>query len=81
MKAPIICSLLRIGYEIKLFNPYGEPFIRIGIGYEHSLVFGGGIDGYNDTSKRFKNSALDQYREITVGIKLCFGNVTSDRAQ
>jgi hypothetical protein len=68
---------LRFGYEFKLYNDYEEPYMTIDLGYTHNLVFGEGLDGYDDPSNKFKNNATNQYAQIVVGIKLNFGNVTS----
>jgi hypothetical protein len=68
---------LRFGYEFKFYNDFEEPYMAIDIGYVHNLVFGEGLDGYNDPSSKFKNNATDQYRQIVVGVKFNFGNVTS----
>lgn len=68
---------LRFGYEFKFYNAYDQPNIRLDIGYQHNLTFGEGLDGYNDPSTQFKNNALDQYRQITVGIKVNFGGQNS----
>lgn len=68
---------LRFGYEFKIFNEYEEPFMSVNIGYVHSLVFGEGLDGYDDPSSKFKNNATNQYSQIVVGVKFNFGNVTS----
>ncbi|WP_121245132.1 outer membrane beta-barrel protein [Mucilaginibacter phyllosphaerae] len=68
---------LRFGYEFKFYNDYGQPNIRLDIGYQHNLTFGEGLDGYADPPTQFKNNALDQYRQITIGIKFNFGGETS----
>ena len=68
---------LRFGYEFKFYNEYDQPNIRLDIGYEHNITFGEGIDGYADPTTKFKNNALDQYRQITVGIKVNFGGQNS----
>ena len=68
---------LRFGYEFKIFNEYEEPFMSVNIGYIHNLVFGEGLDGYDDPSNHFKNNATNQYSQIVVGVKFNFGNVTS----
>lgn len=60
---------LRFGYEFKIYNGYDQPNVRIDIGYQHNLTFGEGLDGYNDDPNHFKNNALDQYRQITIGVK------------
>ncbi|MFD0795344.1 outer membrane beta-barrel protein [Mucilaginibacter litoreus] len=68
---------LRFGYEFKFYNQYNEPNIRLDIGYQHNITFGEGIDGYDDPPSKFKNNALDQYRQITIGLKFNFGGETS----
>lgn len=68
---------LRFGYEFKFYNEYDQPNVRLDIGYQHNLTFGEGLDGYADPSTKFKNNALDQYRQITVGIKVNFGGQNS----
>ena len=67
----------RFGYEFKLYNDYYEPYMAIDIGYVHNFVFGEGLDGYDDPSNIFKNNASDQYRQIVIGVKFNFGNITS----
>ena len=68
---------LRFGYEFKLYNDYEEPYMTIDIGYIHNLVFGEGLDGYDDPESKFKNNATNQYAQIVIGVKFNFGNVTS----
>jgi hypothetical protein len=68
---------LRVGYEFKIFDSYNEPSMAIDIGYVHNLVFGEGLDGYDDPTSKFKNNATNQYRQITIGFKYYFGNVVS----
>jgi hypothetical protein len=68
---------LRFGYEFKIYDDYNEPSWAVDIGYIHTIAFGEGLDGYNDPSSKFKNNALDQYRQVTITVKWYFGNVTS----
>jgi hypothetical protein len=68
---------MRFGYEFKLYNDYEEPYMAIDLGYTHNLVFGEGLDGYDDPPSKFKNNATDQYRQLVIGIKFFFGNITS----
>ena len=68
---------LRFGYEFKFFDSFDLPAFRITISYEHNLVFGEGLDGYDDPSSRFKNNNIDQYRQISIGFKYDFGSRTS----
>lgn len=68
---------LRAGYEFKIFDSYNEPSMAIDVGYIHNLAFNEGLDGYNDPSSKFKNNAVDQYRQIVIGFKYFFGRVVS----
>ncbi|MBD1393632.1 hypothetical protein [Mucilaginibacter glaciei] len=68
---------LRAGYEIRLYGAYDQPFVGLILGYNHNIVFGEGLDGYDDPSSKFKNNALSQYRQITVGLRVNFGNEVS----
>jgi hypothetical protein len=65
---------LRVGYEYKILNSFDEPFIRLSISYEHNVVFGQGLDGYDDPSSKFKHNFPAQYRQISFGIKFDFGS-------
>jgi hypothetical protein len=68
---------LRAGYEFKIFDDYNEPSMAIDIGYVHSFAFAEGLDGYDDPESKFKNDAIDQYRQVTIGFKYYFGRVVS----
>ena len=68
---------IRFGYEFKIYDYFDEPGFAIDIGYIHNFAFGEGLDGYNDPESKFKNNAIDQYRQIYIGFKYYFGNVTS----
>lgn len=70
---------LRFGYEFKIYNDYGEPQFRLNFGYQMNVTFGEGLDGYNDPPTKFKNNALDMYSQISVGVKVGFGSLTSYR--
>jgi hypothetical protein len=67
----------RFGYEFKIYNDFEEPYMAIDLGYVHNMVFGEGLDGYDDPPSKFKNNATNQYRQILIGVKFSFGNVTS----
>lgn len=66
---------IRMGYEFKIYNEYDEPYLRIDIQYTHTVVFGEGLDGYNDPPSHFKNQNPDQYREIGFTVKYDFGRI------
>lgn len=68
---------IRIGYEFKIYDDYNEPGMAIDIGYTHNLVFGEGLDGYNDPTAKFKNNATNQYSQIFVTFKYNFGRVVA----
>jgi len=66
---------IRAGYEFKIYNEYDEPYLRIDIQYTHTVVFGEGLDGYNDPPSHLKNQNPDQYREIGFTVKYDFGRI------
>lgn len=64
---------VRIGYEYKIYNPYDEPQIRINLGYQANFSTGDNMDG-------FKSGHYgDWFSQITFGIKVGIGGVTSYR--
>ena len=64
---------IRFGYEFKIYNSYGEPFIGLNIQYVHTVTFNEELDGYTDPPGVFKNNSPDQYRQIQFGVKVNFG--------
>lgn len=67
----------RFGYEFKIYDSYNEPSVAIDVGYVHNFAFGEGLDGYNDPPSKFKNNAIDQYRQFQIVVKYYFGRVVS----
>jgi hypothetical protein len=76
-KSTNIIVPLRVGYEIRINNSFGEQFMGINLGYITNVTWGEGLDGYADSSKEFKNNAPDLYRQIVVGVKFNFGPTRS----
>ena len=68
---------LRLGYEFKIYNFYREPYIRLNLTYQTNLVYGEGLDGYNDPPQMFRNNHVDRYTFISVGVKYSFGTPVS----
>lgn len=64
---------LRIGYEYKIYNSYDEPQIRIDLGYQANFCYGDNTDGFK------MGSYNDWYSQLTLGIKIGLGSVTSYR--
>ena len=65
----------RIGYELKIFNKYEQPSFKIDVGYQYNFVFTDDLDGFRAGGKN------DAFSEITLGIKVALGSVTSYRKQ
>lgn len=65
----------RIGYELKIFNKYQEPGIKIDIGYQYNFVFSDDLDGFTAGNKN------DAFAQFTIGAKFSLGSVTSYRKQ
>jgi hypothetical protein len=66
---------LRVGYEFKIFNDYGEPRFRIDIAYQKNFVLGDELDGF------VVNKNNDAYSQITIGLKYSLGSWASYRKQ
>jgi hypothetical protein len=49
----------------------------INITYTHNFTFSEGLDGYDDSSSKFKNNAQDMFSALTVGVKFNFGTTAS----
>jgi hypothetical protein len=65
----------RIGYELKIYNKYQQPGIKIDVGYQYNFVFGDDLDGFKAGNHN------DAYAQFTVGVKFSIGGVTSYRKQ
>ena len=68
---------VRVGYQLKIYNAYDEPFMLLEAGYQMTYVFGYGLDGYSDPE--FTSRKYEQYGGYSIGVKFNFGNVTSYR--
>jgi len=66
---------MRLGYEFKIYNEYDEPFMSVDVVYQHNIVFGEGLDGYDDPPSQFKNQHPDQYRNFGIVFKYNFGTI------
>jgi hypothetical protein len=66
---------IRIGYEIKLFNQYNNPGIKIDLGYQYNRVMDDNLDGYKAGLHN------DIFTQFTLGVKVAIGGVTSYRKQ
>ncbi len=64
---------IRIGYEYKIYNAYDEPNIRLNLGYQANLSTGDNMDGIKS------GHYGDWFSQITFGIKVGIGGVTSYR--
>lgn len=74
-KASQLFIPFRIGYELKFFNKYSRPDIKLDIGYQYNMVFGDELDGFR------AGHLNDAYSQFTIGIKFSLGEVTSYRKQ
>ena len=68
---------IRIGYEFRINNTFGEQFMGVNIGYITNVTWGEGLDGYADPPSQFKNNSPDMYRQIVIGVKFNFGPTRS----
>lgn len=75
-KSTDIMIPLRFGYEFKIFNRYDEPGAAFDVGYTRTIVFGQGLDGYDDPTK-YSNNTTEQYQQFTVSFKYFIGRLTA----
>jgi hypothetical protein len=62
------------------FNSYsGYPRVAININLQTNVTIGEGLDGYDDSPVKFKNSNPDIYNYYSVGIKYHFGPIGISR--
>jgi hypothetical protein len=66
---------LKFGYELKIFNSYDEPSVKVDLGYQYNLVLGDQIDGMNSGTRK------DVYTQFVLGVKFAIGGFTSYRKQ
>jgi len=66
---------LKLGYELKLFNAYNEPNVKIDFGYQLNVDLGDQLDGIR------AGSAKDVYSQFVIGFKFAVGGYTSYRKQ
>ena len=74
-KASQLFIPFRIGYELKFFNKYSRPDIKLDVAYQYNMVFGDELDGFR------AGHLNDAYAQFTIGIKFSLGEVTSYRKQ
>ncbi|MBC7565966.1 MAG: hypothetical protein H7223_03285, partial [Pedobacter sp.] len=68
-----------LGLNIYFRSYSGIPRLAVNINLQTNITIGEGLDGYDDSSIRFKNSNPDIYNYYSVGIKYHFGPVGISR--
>jgi len=63
----------KLGYELKLFNSYNEPWAKVDIGYQLFYFTSDNFDGL--TSGKYN----DAFTQLSVGVKFGIGGRTSYR--
>ncbi|MBB6236967.1 hypothetical protein HDC90_001584 [Pedobacter sp. AK013] len=70
---------LNFGFNYYINDGYGYMRYVININAQSNFTFGEGLDGYNDSSAKFKNYSPDVYNTYTIGFKYMLGNIKSYR--
>lgn len=70
---------LNFGFNYFIYDGYGYMRYIININAQSNFTFGEGLDGYNDSSTKFKNYSPDVYNAYTIGFKYMFGKIKSYR--
>jgi hypothetical protein len=61
----------RLGYELKIFNRFNEPSVKIDLGVQYNYVFGDNLDGFK------AGVSNDTFFQYSIGIKFALGGLTS----
>jgi len=67
------------GFNYFINDGYGYMRYIININAQSNFTFGEGLDGYNDSSNKFKNNSPDVYNTYTIGFKYMLGKIKSYR--
>jgi hypothetical protein len=70
---------INFGFNYFINDGYGYMRYIININAQSNFTFGEGLDGYNDSSNKFKNYSPDVYNTYTIGFKYMLGNIKSYR--
>jgi len=65
---------LKVGYELKFFNAYSEPTVKLDLGYQYNYILSDNFDG-------IPVGGNDAFQQFTVGLKFAIGGSTSYRKQ
>jgi hypothetical protein len=66
---------VNLGLNIYFKNYSGSPRLALNLNVQTNLTVGEGLDGYDDSPVKFKNSNPDIYNYYSVGLKYHFGPV------
>ena len=70
---------INFGFNYYIEDGYGYMRYVININAQSNFTFGEGLDGYDDSSTKFKNYNPDVYNAYTIGFKYFFGKIKSYR--
>jgi hypothetical protein len=65
----------RIGYELKIFNSYNQPLVKIDLGYQMNFAMDDNLDGFTAGLQK------DKFSQITLGVKFSIGSINSYKKQ
>ncbi|MHA4893688.1 hypothetical protein ACXZ1K_02960 [Pedobacter sp. PWIIR3] len=66
---------INLGINFYFRSNSGIPKVALNINLQSNLTIGEGLDGYDDSSVKFKNANPDIYNFYSVGIKYHFGPI------
>ncbi|HYK77598.1 MAG TPA: outer membrane beta-barrel protein [Daejeonella sp.] len=61
------------GISFNIPDAWDETRYILSVGYQMNVIFGEGMDGFNDPPSKFKNYYHDMYSFSTISLKYCFG--------
>lgn len=66
---------LNLGINFNFADRYGYYKYSLNVNYQSNITLGEGLDGYDDSARRFKNGSPDIYNFFSIGLRYHFGTV------
>ena len=70
---------LNIGFNYFIRDGYDYQRYIINFNAQSNFTFGEGLDGYNDSGRRFRNNSPDVFNAYTIGFRYMFGTIKAYR--
>ena len=66
---------INLGIDFFFPNKYGQTRLLLNVNYQGNIILGEGLDGYDDSSRRFRSGSPDIYTFLSIGLRYQFGQI------